>query len=1233
MSISQSSEVVIRMVADSFTYPSVGVPDTVLFVRLGPGSEQIDSLNVRRPIDPIPFPDAPREFSVLAPNNHSDPGRLIAGSLPVHPHATIPSIPTHHFASSFLRQHGAETKPISAISIPPGVYYPSPVTTGPFVIGLHPDSLGRAAMHLRIVAESDSNLLTLDDTTGLSIKYDTVPDIGGVTLVANEGYPWIVERVSPMSIGLISNPPSDSSHSTRRCSLVRGVASILYQGDMEGVGVLENGGFGLGWSVGRTYSFVRDSSVTNPPLSATMAVNPSSGDDFSSKSTSAIKGLEISDFLGLDRLAIDSAVWIYGVEDMGVPSGTAIHKLNGGGPFVTDLDTSVEFRHVQLININAIDTSFVSGTGIFSDVQIEWDTMEHAIAYSYLSAFVHSGGSLYTGTAPIAETTNRVRLLIARTSQITGESGGTAVSLHDLNIARIGCIEITSVSTDHKVNLSISVRGWWGGNATFMTPTPLISTPSAPAPFVSTAHTSGKSNRNCVISLPIGANGGPRIAEEATFPGAVTDIIPNLSELSTDSLVIYTYRTSGVQTPFGFSKGKIIFWRPNHHTEPPNITTILLPTGFSLEVSSDVISGSSVTFQTSGRGMLSSYESPFSQGSDAHLVEAYQLLDIFNTPSSDIAKRIWSEPSPFGGIEQWSKEAIRVARTIETLARSNPSAYPAAVPPGPLYSIVGAEAAKHLWIGLRSLLVSGAPHTPYATGLGRRWVTHSWESGQIGEDFGTIVESEFGKLQYDRSTSILDPHHRSPFGGFAPRGGVEATRWCVVLDPSGATNVPAKADGTNPNDYTIISSGVRVARVAQLSFLEPDPSGTASEDVRITTDFDLAYYGHHPEVYGRLLYIAAVCYEYGGSSVYSYNGLTSETVATGIKEFLLSNTSPVEAVGGLPSSGEPFPLLQVLLNVSSLYSVVAPEKPGDGTRRYFPIARGHDPWMSITQNSSIGLGLDQSASSFGDITLCYSAAARLIDSVVSTTPYSQLHTLRSVGLLSSSGTASVLKALASSAATSSHISAYDYRHVGAAVTLAHQRSSQHGIHGYASAHSPIASIRFVQSAYFDNGTMAQRLSRGLSTAPSRLPNQYPLRGCPASIVVGIAESLGGLSHPANWHLSGPLVRLLTTISVHTSSFIHIEDSTNTYVAGSASASSNADGTLLTDESKAIYRQAALSLRHRISFSGGSDNAYPQFTDLDSNPSLYTGSSGPADVVSLFTLLGLDVTLGNPESDL
>lgn len=1245
MSVAKSSDVVINMVADSFTYASVPSADpngTVLFVRLGPGSEQIDAMGVRRPIDPIPFPDAPREFSVLAPNNHSDPGRMIAGSLPVHPHASIPAIPTHHFASSFYRQHGAESAPISAIAIPPGIYNPSPVVTGPFVAALQPDSLGRAAMRLRIVSEADANLLTLDDTTGLTVKYDSVPLVGGATLAANDGYPWIVESISPLSIGLISNSPSDTSHSTRRCSLVRGVTSVLYRGDVEGVGITENGGFDMGWVGGRTYSFVRDSGVTNPPQSATNnLVNANSGNVFSPRGDSIMKDAAINGFLGLDRLSSDSSVWIYGKENMDVPSGSAVYRITLDTLFVNGSATSTEFSHPTPILTNAIEAHFqnVPPIGDLIDVQIDWATISHASLF--LTALSPVAGDVYEFAPPIVTAQNRCRLLIARTNLITAASGGAAVSLDDLNAARIGCIEIEcpnngNISTT-KVTLSISVRGWWGGtgNATFMAPTPLVSTPPAPAPFVESSHSSGKSSRNLVISLPQGANGGPRTADEATNPGAVTDIVANLSEASSASMVTYTYRTGGMFVPFGSSRGRVFFWRPNHHTEAPAISTILVPSGFSLEVSDVLVSGASATFQTFGRGMLPSYESPFSQGSDAHLVEVHDLLVLFNNPGSAIALRLWSDTSVVGGFESWSQEAVRIARFIETLARANPSSYPPAVPPGPNYALVGAEAAKNLWIGLRSVLISGAPHANYATGLERKWVAHSWDTSQIGTEFTDIVKEDFGVLRYDRNTSLDDIHHRSPFGGFVPRGGVEATRWAVVLDPTGATNVPAKFDGTSPADYTYLSgTGERVARVVQLSLLDPDPAGPTDEDVRITTDYDLAYYGHNHETYGRMLYVAAVCYEYGGTSVYSYDGSTSETVADGIREFLLSNIPPVEALGQQASSGEPFPLLQLLLNVSSVFSTVTPDKPGDGTKRYFSPARGHDWWKAVTYTSPIGMGEDRYASSFGDVTLCYFAAARLINAVVNNTPSTQLHTLRSVGLLSAGGTGSVLVALGSSAATSSHITAYDESLIGASVTLAHQRSSQHGIHAHASAHSPLGSINFAQSAYFDNGVLARRGCRGFSTSPSRLPSQYPLRGFPVSIVVGISECLGGIAHPPIWHLSGPLSRLLNDIIVHAPLITdNVADSSNNYVAQYASVFSNADGQRLTEESKAIYRRATVSLRHRITFPAGLGVAYPLPIELDLNPTTYRGSSGPADVVAMFTLLGQNVTLGTSTSDI
>src|SRR5690606_7937676 len=151
-----------------------------------------------------------------------------------------------------------------------------------------------------------------------------------------------------------------------------------------------------------------------------------------------------------------------------------------------------------------------------------------------------------------------------------------------------------------------------------------------------------------------------------------------------------------------------------------------------------------------------------------------------------------------------------------------------------------------------------------------------------------------------------------------------------------------------------------------------------------------------PHVFGRVAHVAGAALALSDQlHVESFDGgETSSTVAAAVVDLLTSTT----LASGAGASGEPFPLLQAVLDVActpSLFGGVAAPDVGDGVARRFPFARGLDVWSGATFTSPVAVSTcgiaasssalvphtmvwERSASHARDTALCYASVLRLV---------------------------------------------------------------------------------------------------------------------------------------------------------------------------------------------------------------------------------------------------------------
>lgn len=197
-------------------------------------------------INMIPWQTNPCE---LRPGDYShpvrsDPGRMTecGGLIPTGLSSATPAIPTHHFATPWMLQKSA-FQPIKSITdmldrtivskhndIP---LIPPTICTGPFVCRLEPDPHANACMKLMVTVEYEAGIDIVENVGSTSVRYSSAGN--GAVFLANEGHPWAIYDVTSMTVVMHSSSGGDRNKSDRFVHLSRGVLSLVYVGDREGI--------------------------------------------------------------------------------------------------------------------------------------------------------------------------------------------------------------------------------------------------------------------------------------------------------------------------------------------------------------------------------------------------------------------------------------------------------------------------------------------------------------------------------------------------------------------------------------------------------------------------------------------------------------------------------------------------------------------------------------------------------------------------------------------------------------------------------------------------------------------------------------------------------------------------------------------------------------------------------------------------------------------------------------
>lgn len=1146
------------------------------------------------------FPGAPRAFDP-SDDPPNDPGRVIA--LTMSDPTTPSALPTHHFASHWMRQNnavGAAGYPRPYNVLPSGPYLPDVITTGPFVFALMPQGgsvSSQAAMRVRAVYESDADAEMLDADDGVTVKYTGVSDgAGGVSFNANAGRPWTVASATPMALQLVSTAPSSVTHSTRRLSIVRGVTSILYRGDSAAVDTKPSGEYGAS----RTYIYVRDSAVCNPPIPA----NPSSPyplhagtmDALSPTAAASVNADAINDFLGLKRFVSEGCVFFaFQIPNYTpAPNNWYLATTTDGIPAIITENTVIDpTACVRVGLIDGVPDTTFDATGA-TKLVITWTSALDAV-YN-----ISSPTPQFEIISDPSIPSPHYSLYVAPASAKV--PGKTLSQWIDASIAVIDIRPKIEVS---HASISIAVRHRSNSivrNVNAPKSVALVVKPP-PSVFSLGAHIAGKDAVATVVSVPIGIPGGPINVGEA----AGVDDLVEYHGGSTEYAPATLFRTTSFVLPVGTATtGRVTFWNPIVRNGGEAIVgaTIALPYGYDVLESGLLTAGSQYVFTVRAPGYIP-HGNEFVTTSDADVVEAVGVLNAFAVPSSppELAQRILMY-RPGDGFEGWTRDAYHIARNIQIAMRGNPAVVPnvdiSSVTATPLETVVS-NAVNRLWLGLRIALVSGVSPL-YSTQ--NVYIAASPTASLVGQSFGNLVRTTFGGLRYDTKSSS------SPFGGLVLPAEHESTRWAIVTNAAGQVMFTAPDVSNLNNIFRTTIGGTTAAYVVPLAALaEP----TTNDDFRLTTGLSLqrGVFGSRAVVLGRLLYVASVVFEYAGTTRYSIFGSNGSTVISGtireaVAALALSPTIPIAAINTHPATGEPYPLLQVLAEVAAPKALTLPPAP-DGVVRCYPSARGYDPWLGSISTRAIGFRTG--ALEYGEHAAAaagFSYARRFIEQLSrATPPLANIATLKNLGFCTQIGGPASPVIVARAATLRSFLTVPNARYAIEAATVAYQAGISHStLNSIPHIHNPVGAM---PAAFAVGGVVNHYIaSGGWSGAPLIPALQYALRAMPLVRAVAIAETLGSdfwrASTTTLFEDAAAIAKVVLTAS--TSNPPTIED-LDTFVSDATIGIGNDNSNRLTTRSKAIFRVVAIIAHHVIMGCGGTpppgDSCFPTLLSMLADP--------------------------------